>query len=137
MEATDLTDTDRADIAALQLALDLTLADDPPSQGRVDQVRSMLQEESPWRVAKFCSYYQQMRRLELAPWKQPPCWIHTRENAEAILAKGPFIAADDSGADTSDCGPARLTLDMIALGVSRWHPDPVRAVAEARRSKGA
>jgi hypothetical protein len=81
-------------------------------------------------VAKFCSYVQQVRRLGLPPWATPPCWIHTRENAGAILVKG-------SVADTSDADSARLTIDMIDAGVSRWHPDPVRAVAEARRSRRA
>jgi hypothetical protein len=135
-------DSDLADIAALQLALDLTLAGDPPDQGRVEQVTDFINgngnpqqpPRSPWEVARFCSYYQQMMRLELAPWMSPPCHIHTRQNAEAILKKG-IRPGCDSGNDISDCGSARLTLDMIDVGVSRWHPDPVRAIGEARQAK--
>jgi hypothetical protein len=141
LENVELSDADRADIAALQLALDLTLANDPPDPGRVEQVTNFLNgykgapPRSPWEVARFCSYYQQTRRLELCPWMDPPCEIHTRERAEAILAKGYIPARDGSDNDISDCGPARLTLDMIDAGVSRWHPDPVRGIAEARRGK--
>ena len=119
----EMTDSDRADVAALQLALDLMLAD----PGRVDQVTRMLAESSPWEVARFCSYCQQATRLALRPWMTPPCHIHTRENAEAILEKGGVL---EKG---SNCGPAHLVLDMIDAGVSRWHPDPFAALAEAKR----
>jgi hypothetical protein len=138
-EGVELRDSDSADIAALQLALDMTL--NGADRGRVKQVKDKLngwgnqRPESPWEVAKFCSYFQQTTHLELAPWMDPPCCIHTREKAEAILKKGPRPAHDDSGEDTSDCGPARLVLDMLDAGVSRWHPDPVGAIAEARQAK--
>jgi hypothetical protein len=140
-EAVELSDSDRADIAALQLAVDLTLDNDPPHPGKVKQVKGFLNgygNEPPrslWEVARFCAYHQQVRRLELRPWMSPPCWIATREAAEAILAKGTIPAADNSGNDVSDCGPARLVLDMLDAGVSAWHPDPVKAVAEARQTK--
>jgi hypothetical protein len=139
----ELTDRDRADIAALQMALDLTLDNDPQDEGRVEQVTHFINghENQPprslWEVAKFCSYHQQVTRLELRPWMSPPCHIHTRERAEAILKKGEFPAADGSGNDVSDCGPARLVLDMLDAGVSRWHPDPLVAVAEAKQARQA
>jgi hypothetical protein len=140
-EAVELSDADRADIEALQRAIDLTLANDPPDPGRVKQVTDMLDgydhepPRSPWEVARFCSYVQQTRRLELRPWATPPCWIHTREKAMAILAKGVIPAKDGSGNDISDCAPARLLLDLLDLGISAWHPDPVRAIAEAKQAK--
>jgi hypothetical protein len=132
-EAVELTDSDKADIAALQMALDLILDNDPPDQGKIEQVTDFLNKRDPWEVAKFCSLCQQKRRLELLLWMDAPCQIHTRERAEAILAKG-HRPAYGGGDDISDCGPARLTLDMIDLGISRWHPDPMRAIAEAKRA---
>jgi hypothetical protein len=135
----ELNDRDKADIAALQLALDLTLAD--PDEGRVEQVTHFIEgwgnqpPRSLWEVARFCSYYQQTKRLELCPWMDPPCYIHTRERAEAILAKGAIPAADGSGHDVSDCGPAQLVLDMLDAGISRWQPDPIKAIAEATQAK--
>lgn len=44
MTMTDTDDLGEADRAALQLALDLTLADDPPDESRVEQVTDFLRE---------------------------------------------------------------------------------------------
>jgi len=126
-----------ADLAALQLALDLTLADDPPDPGRVDQITDMLSDgDHEWKeVAEFCSYHQQMERLGLHPAQQPPCWIIDADEADAILAKGPQLAYDGSGVDISDCGAAKLTKQMLAKGISVYHPDPARALRDAKKPK--
>jgi hypothetical protein len=129
----ELTDRDRADIDALMMAFDLTLDNDPPWRGKVKEVKDALRgyENHPgreWEVAKDCSLHQQRLRLELPVWNgmDTPCTIHTRENAEAILKRGD---------DDLDYGTALLVLDMLDAGVSRWHPDPVRAIAEAKQAK--
>jgi hypothetical protein len=132
-------DLSEADLAALTLAVDLTLADDPPDPGRVEQVESKLRGEhgNTWlETAEFCSYHQQMERLGLAPWQQPPCWIIDREEADRILEVGPVPAMDGSGGDVSDCKCARLTKRMLQLGVSVFHPNPLAAI-EAKRKKAA
>ena len=134
-EADSLTDSDRA---ALQLALDLTLADDPPDHGRVEQVTYFLREPKKYgrtwlETAEFCSYHQQMTRLNLYPWQSPPCWIVDLDQANAILARGPQAAMDGSDPDISDCQPARLLRQMLHRGVSPYHPDPLAAIAEARK----
>jgi hypothetical protein len=111
-----------ADMAALQLAIDMTLAD-PPSAS-----------SDEWRDAALgCVYHQQITRLGLPPWASPPCWIVTREEAEAILETEPMRNGNDR--DISNHAPAQLLLDMLDCGVSAFHPDPVRAVNEARRAK--
>ena len=128
----DLTEADRA---ALQLALDLTLANDPEDEGRVEQVQSMLADRTWHDVASFCSYHQQMERLNLHPWQMPPAWIITDAMADEILAKGPVLSATGSGEDIGNASIARLTKRMLQWGVSVFHPDPLRAVAEAQKAK--
>lgn len=140
----DLTDLTEADLAALQLAVDLTLADDPPDPGRTEQVMDFLQgygnehftvPPRPWReVAEFCSYHQQTTRLDLLLATSPPCCILTVEQADAILRKGPRPGRV-SGADNSDCSSARLLKRMLRYGVSPYHPDPLRAIADAKKAK--
>jgi hypothetical protein len=127
----ELTEADRA---ALQLALDMTLADDPPDPGRVEQVQDFLRERSWFNVASFCSYHQQMRRLNLHPAKKPPCWIAGDDEANSILAAGPQKAMDGSDFDISDCEGARLYKRMVGLGISAFHPDPLTAIATIRRA---
>jgi hypothetical protein len=135
----DLTEVDRD---ALQLAIDLTLLDDPPDRGRVEQVTDFLNGAGeflparPWReVAEFCAYHQQMRRLKLYSWSSSPCWIITEAEANAILARGPIPAADGSGKDISNCSSAELLKRMLRAGVSPYHPNPLAALVEAKRAK--
>jgi hypothetical protein len=133
-----LSDVDRS---ALQLALDLTLADDPPDGGRVEQVTDFLKgygnhAPRPWfEVASFCSYHQQMERLHLLPSQLPPSDILTREEAEAILEDGFIAACHDPRIDISNCQSAKLLLTMLDLGISPYHPNPAAAIAEARARK--
>jgi hypothetical protein len=122
----DLSD---AGVAALQFALDLTLADNPPDKGRVEQVKEMLRERNWYEVASFCSYHQQMARLNFLPAQSPPCWIHDLEEANAILRQGPVLACDGSGADVSSCPGARILKRMLSFGISPYHPDPIAAIA--------
>jgi hypothetical protein len=124
------------DLAALKLALDLLLAD-PDEDGRPEQLQMMLrgfgnEPPRPWRaVAEFAAYVCQTHRLKLHPAQSPPCQLSELE-ADEILTAGPILAFDGSGADISDCRGARLLKAMLGLGISRYHPDPLRAIAEAR-----
>lgn len=133
--ADDVADLSEADVAALQLALDLTLADDPPDPGRVEQVQSMLEDRSWCEVSKFCAYHQQMARLNAFPWSNVPCWILDDTEANAILAKGPILSATGNREDIGDRKYARLLKRMLRWGVSPYHPDPITAVKEAQRAK--
>jgi hypothetical protein len=143
MSEAELTDVD---LAALQLAIDLTLAGDPEGPGRAEQVRDMLQgyrsqitdhPPQPWfEVASFCASCQQTARLNLlVPCLTAPCDILTREAAEDILEEGPIPACHDVSIDISNCMPARLLLDMLNAGISPYHPNPLAAIAEARQAK--
>jgi hypothetical protein len=118
---------------ALMLAVEMTLAE--TDEGRVQQGQSMLKNRDWPQVSHFCAYHRQMDALALMPWQRPPCWIVTQEQADAIIARGPLWAADGSGIDVSDRKPARLLKWMLRHGVSPFHPDPLSAIAEARRKR--
>ena len=107
----------RNDRAALKLALALALARNE-SPGRAQQIDSML-EDQPWaEVATFASFCVQGTSLNLMPWDLPPC-----------------CASEDDDSKV-DAAAVKLLRMMLAAGVSRWHPDPLAALAEAKR-KGA
>jgi hypothetical protein len=83
---------------------------------RVDQVRSMLADRSrSWRsVAEFCASHRQIETLNLEPWESPPCRIDL---------------AGDIGENEED--GAELLQRMLRAGISRFDPDPVRALGIA------
>jgi len=98
-------DIDELDREALALAMKIACLDPM----RREQIDSKLLDE-PWHeVAAFASYLCQCRNLKLKPWEEPPC------------------AVDEDAAEDS---PARTLLRrMLAAGVSRYHPDPMAALA--------
>jgi len=112
------------DIAALTLAIEYTRRD--PS--RNEQLDSMLQDGSWIEVAEFASYHCQMETLRLDPADSPPCWIN---DPDATLA-GKNDDAWCYGAHEA----ARLVKKMQALGISKYHPDPIKAIEQAERKKG-
>lgn len=118
--------TGDVDHAALQLALDLTLADDPPDEGRVEQVRWKLENDGWEETARFCAFHQQIARLKLSPCQTPPCYI---DHPAEIVARG------RSDNFNFDHGAAKLLLQMRCAGMSDWHPNPLAALADARRTK--
>jgi hypothetical protein len=143
MSETEQAELSQLDLDALQLSVDLCLCGDPEGPGRAEQVRDMLNgyrgyPPQPWfEVAKFCSDCQQSARLNLlVPYKMPPCDILTREAAEEILAQGFIPACHDSSIDISSCQTAKLLIEMLSHGVSPFHPNPLRAIAEAKKAKG-
>jgi hypothetical protein len=105
------------DRAALELAIEIDLANGDAAAR--ERIKTKLREESRIQVGKSCAYGQQCTNLKLAPWQPPPC------QAEID---------DDDGNDGPIMGrraAAELLRKMLALGVSKFHPDPLRAIAEA------
>jgi hypothetical protein len=99
------------DEEALRLALKQCRTE---SRGRAGQIDAMLVGQ-PWvDVARFAAASCQETNLKLKPWQLPPC------------AMGPGDRREHKQA-------AKLLDDMLVLGVSRWHPDPAAAIAEASR----
>jgi hypothetical protein len=106
-----------SDDDALELSLQQILdgADGPM---RVLQVRDFLdgydaEGPRPRRdVAEFCSYVRQGQTMNLKPWEQPPCH------------------SDGTGSDPA----SMLVRTLVRAGVSKFHPDPMKALAEAQRT---
>jgi hypothetical protein len=106
----------RHDRAALKLAVEQARAEDA---GRDEQIRRMLRDDGWEEAATFAAYHCQIHALHLKPWEEPPC------------------AADEGGPDERDKEAQRLLRQMLALGVSRWHPDPLAAIEAAKQRKAA
>ena len=93
----------RTDKEALERAMKICAEESP---GRAEQLRAKLQDETWESVAQFASYCVQRRSLGLRPWEFSPCSAHEGE-------AGP--AAD-------------LLRRMLRAGISRYEPDPLRAL---------
>ena len=96
---------------ALKLALEQARGE---SAGRAQQIDSMLKDrDRSWEsVASFASSCCQSRNLKLDPWDRPPC----------------RVSEDDD--DEINADAVQLLREMLAVGVSRYAPDPLTALAE-------
>ena len=108
----------RIDRAALELAMGLVREDAALAQ----QVESMLADGQPWdEVAKHAAECQQDRNLRLKPWQPAPC----NRRVKVGLGDDPVLG------EKSGWRAASVLLErMLELKISRWHPDPMRAIAE-------
>jgi hypothetical protein len=71
-----------------------------------------------WReAAESAVYHCQCRALCLRPWQEPPCVADADDPAER------------------DKAAQKLLREMLALGVSRFHPDPLAAIEAAKQRK--
>jgi hypothetical protein len=110
------------DRAAMRRAIALTRAESEP---RCRQVDAKLASE-PWeKVGAFCAYHCQMRTLGLAPWQRPPCLI---EDPEVVL-----LASDDGFSGKHNA--ARLLQRMRRLRVSKFDPNPMKAIEAAEKTR--
>jgi hypothetical protein len=90
------------DRQALELALHQARLD-PLTAAQLD---GML-KSGPWQeVAEFAAFHCQIESLNLLPWQKPPC------------------CGDQDGTEPHD----DLLRKMLAAGVSRFHPDPAKAL---------
>jgi hypothetical protein len=111
------------DRTALGLAVETTRRESP---GRRQQIDSFLSSR-PWEdVATFAASCAQSRALDLPPWQPPPCHISNIESALKVVD-------EQSGWRAA----ALLLQRMLDAGVSRWHPDPLAALAEAEQRQPA
>jgi hypothetical protein len=112
------------DRQALTLAIETARKQSAADQQQIDDKLS----REPWlAVAVFAAHGCQERALRLKPWQ---CW--------------PPCALEPDDVDTPGLEhrairrSAALLRRMLALGISRWHPDPIAAIerAEAEASAG-
>jgi hypothetical protein len=92
------------------------------------QLNSKLVEDGWEATARFAAVCCQSRTLNLRPWEISPPQIDDPYDRVDLFLHDPFGYAGYFFA-------ARLLRRMLQLGVSKWHPDPVRAVEEAKQSK--
>jgi hypothetical protein len=103
-------DLDPVDLSALDRALEITRSE---SQGRSEQIDSMLEDRDWLAVAAFAAYCAQTVALNLAPWESPP------KNADA----------------DGDRPQDKLLKRMLDEGLSQWEPDAATLQRLARRSR--
>src|SRR5271168_4184363 len=112
-----------SDKAALELAM-VRASELEPERG--EQLDSKLAEEGWEATAKFAVVYCQSRTLNLQPWEISPAQIDDPYDRIDLFLRDPFGYAGYFVA-------ARLLRRMLPLGVSKWHPDPARAIEEAEQ----
>jgi hypothetical protein len=83
--------------------------------------------EKPWlKAAIDASHICQQTKLNLRPWEcWPPCAVAVGETDAPGL--------EHRGISKS----AALLRKMLSLGISRWHPDPIAALAAAEAARGS
>ena len=107
---------------AIKLVRNRSEKEDP---GRRAQVDHLMEEEGWFRTAEFCVHCCQMDLVRPRLWQPIPSDI---DDIEGTLAKG------DDGLG-GGYRAALLLKRMLAAGLSRYEPDPVRALAAKRRQR--
>ena len=115
-DADPLTDVDRD---AMTRAIEMCRSE---NKGRRQQIDQKLKDEKWRRVGRFAAYSCQIDALHLEPWEWPPIWI--RDIDAALLTPNDARRIGDA---------ARLLQKMLALGISRYEPDPLAAIAAAEQ----
>jgi hypothetical protein len=109
----------KVDRNALKRAIALACAESPE---RAHQIRSMLKTQ-PWKeVATFAAECCQSRFLRLKPWQDPPCDV----DSDAI-------PNSDGIGETAEA--QALLQRMLRVGLSRWEPDPLAALAKVEAAE--
>jgi hypothetical protein len=111
------------DREALVRAMELARRDDLPRRQQLD---SKLADGEPWQeVAEFAAYCVQHETLRTKPWEVAPCSIQPEDIAELVHIPPPDMSGHGKA--------ARLLQRLLELGLSRWEPEPERAIAAAER----
>jgi hypothetical protein len=111
---------EQRDREAMRLAIETLLRLEPDWR---DQVAAMLQAQ-PWeQVGAFAAGVCQVRSLQLKPWECPPC--------DTANVKEP---SDNYG---SRPGEVALLRKMLSFGLSRYDPNPLKALAAAEAKPAA
>jgi hypothetical protein len=109
---------DAVDRDALERALVLVRRFEPY---RCKQIDNKLSEDGWLPTAQFAAYCCQVETMRLRPWEFPPIWAGTYDNTVSKRAA------------------IELLQRMLAVGLSRFEPDPIAALeaVEKRRANGA
>ena len=114
-------DINTIDLAALDLAVDLTLGE--ADRDTVKTAREKLSED--WfEGALHCADHRQCEHLSLRPWETSPACLDPAE-LDSIIASGP---------QHNSAGTARLLKKMLAAGISKYDPSPIDTLALIKRN---
>jgi hypothetical protein len=113
------------DREAFDLAIKLTLAED--DEGRREQIKWKLKEDGFINTGKLAGYHRQCEALQLKPWEEAPCHVDDPDE--------PIDPNDARLRISGYAQAAKLLREMLALGISRWHPDPLAAIEEAKKAR--
>ena len=113
------------DCEALERAIQLTR--NSGESGRREQIDHFLATRRWFDVALFCVYSCQFDAISPRLWQPVPSDI---DDIEATLA-----ARDDG--TRGRFAAAKLLKKMLAAGLSRYEPDPLKALAEAKTRRQA
>jgi len=119
------TELSALDRDAFERAIEITRNSKEP--GRREQVDRMLKEEGWFRTADFCVYSCQMDLVRPRLWQPTPADIDPAD-IETIIARG------DDGVGSGRYAAAKLLRRMLRAGLSRYEPDPLRALEAKRRA---
>jgi hypothetical protein len=114
----------RIDREALTRALELERARSPADRQRVDD---LLKERSWFSVADAAVYSFQRELIRPRLWQPIPAYIEPAD-VDAIIARGPDGLSGEYQA-------ARLLRKMLKAGLSRYEPEPLKALAEAAAAR--
>jgi hypothetical protein len=116
----------QADREALQRAIDIARAESEQERAHIDRV---LAADGWQRAGETAAYHLQDAALHLAPWQTPPCWIHDDDDDMRLALAEPL--PDHHGYRKA----AQLVLKLTALGLSRFEPDPLGALARGEEAE--
>jgi hypothetical protein len=87
--------------------------------GGDEHITEKIEEDGFETAGRFAAYYCQRKRLKLAPYEFPPCWLSDVDDVEGPDFKGKLKAA-------------RLLKRLLDAGLSKFEPDPIAALEAAK-----
>jgi hypothetical protein len=101
------------------------------SPADAERINRTLAKEGLAKAGHDAAYRCQYDALKLRPWDMTPSCINPCE-IDAMIARGP-----NDPTPHSDYNAAVLLRKMLAAGISRWEPDPMVALAQAKKKDAA
>jgi hypothetical protein len=111
---------DPRDFEALKLALEMLKQSEPELIPTLDE---MVRDRGEQEVGAYAASVLQVKNLRLRPWECPPCETVDVSNPKNTYGYRPNEVA--------------LLKRMLEANISRWHPDPTAALAEAEAKSAA
>jgi hypothetical protein len=89
-----------------------------------EQIDRKMKQDGFTETGRFAAYCCQCNALRLMPWQDPPCHVYAEERGD-----------DEARNQISGYEQAlSLLQQMLDLGISRWHPDPVAAIEAKKKA---